>query len=62
MSRTQESTGRVVGIAISALLGAAFFNIIIGVFGLSPAVVGCALFVAVAIVMCRRPQKDNAPQ
>ena len=62
MSRTQESTGRAVGIAISALLGAAFFNIIIGVFGLSPAIVGLVLFVSLAIVMCRRPQKDNAPQ
>ena len=62
MSRTQESTGRVVGIVISALLGTAFFNIIIGVFGLWPAIVGCALFISLAIVMCGRPQKDDAPQ
>jgi len=62
VSTTQGSAWRAVGVVISALLGAAFFNIIIGVFGQSAAIVGCVLFIALAMVMFRRPQKEDAPQ
>jgi hypothetical protein len=62
VSTTQGSAWRTVEVVFSSLLGAAFFNIIIGVFGLSAAIVGLLLFISLAIVICRRPQKDSAPQ
>jgi hypothetical protein len=38
-----------VGVVIFSLLGAAFFNIIIGVFGLSAAIVGLLRFISPAV-------------
>jgi Ca2+/Na+ antiporter len=62
VSTTQASARHAVGVVIPPLLGAAFFNIIIGVFGLSAAIVGLLLFISLAIVIFRRPQKESAPQ
>jgi hypothetical protein len=41
------------GVMIATLVGALFFNIIIGVFGMGFAIVGLAAFLVGAIVICR---------
>ena len=46
---------RLVGlpVMIATLVGALFFNIIVGVFGIVSAIVGLAAFLVGAVVICR---------
>jgi uncharacterized membrane protein len=41
---------------LATLIGIAFFNLVIGVFGLPAAIVSLVLFVALAVMVFRRPQ------
>jgi hypothetical protein len=41
---------------LASFVGAAFFFVIVGVFGLPASVAGLALFAIAAILLCRRPQ------
>jgi hypothetical protein len=50
------------GMIIVTLAGIAFFFAIIGVFGMTVSLVGLALFIAIAIVMFRRPQFGRSRQ
>jgi len=56
MSATSSRVSRATGVVVTTLLGVAFFNALIGVFGLSEAIIALVLFVALAIVILRRPQ------
>jgi len=60
MRRTAISAMRATGVVIATLLGAVFFFVIIGVFGLSEAIVGLLVFVALALLIFRRPQTKGA--
>jgi hypothetical protein len=51
---------RATGVGIATLLGAVFFFVIIGVFGLSEAIVGLLVFVSLALLIFRRPQTKGA--
>ena len=62
MRRTAISAMRATGVVIATLLGAVFFFVIIGVFGLSEAIVGLLVFVALALLIFRRPQTKGARQ
>ena len=44
------------GAILATLIGIAFFNLVIGVFGLPAAIVSLVLFVAVAVMIFRRRQ------
>ena len=46
-------------IAIVWVAAAAFFNTIIGVFGIEAALLGLALFIALAIALALRPQRTE---
>jgi hypothetical protein len=56
MSATPGPVSRATGAVVTTLLGVAFFNVLIGVFGLTEAIIGLVLFVSLAIVILRRPQ------
>jgi hypothetical protein len=56
MSATSSRVSRATGVVVTTLLGVAFFNALIGVFGLSEAIIALVLFVSLAIVILRRPQ------
>jgi hypothetical protein len=60
MSATPFSLRRAMGVVLTTLLGFAFFNALIGVFGLSPAVIALLLFIALAVLIFRRPQTERA--
>jgi hypothetical protein len=62
VSRTPISAWRAIGILAITLLGVAFFNTIIGVFGLSEAIIGLLVFVSLALLIFRRPQTKGARQ
>ena len=62
MSRTTISATRATGVVIATLLGAVVFFVIIGVFGLSEAIVGLLVFVSLALLIFRRPQTKGARQ
>jgi hypothetical protein len=62
MSRTTISAVRATGLVIATLIGAIFFFVIIGVFGLPEAIVGLFVFVFVALLIFRRPQTKGARQ
>jgi hypothetical protein len=62
MRRTAISAMRATGVVIVTLLGAVFFFVIIGVFGLSEAIVGLLVFVSLALLIFRRPQTKGARQ
>lgn len=47
---------RLTGALIATLLGTTFFFAIIGVFGLPAAIVALTLFIALALLVFRRPQ------
>ncbi len=51
---------RAMGAALTTLLGLAFFNALIGVFGLSAAVIALLLFIALSVLIFRRPQTERA--
>jgi hypothetical protein len=53
------SLGRAIGVALATLLGFTFFNALIGVFGLSAAVIALLLFIALAVLIFRRPQMEE---
>ena len=52
-------TRRWLGSLLTMLLGAAFFFIIIGVFGMPASLGGLGAFVVIAIAICRRPQEGR---
>jgi hypothetical protein len=56
VSATPSLVSRATGVVVTTLLGGVFFNALIGVFGLSEAVIALVLFVSLAIVILRRPQ------
>jgi hypothetical protein len=56
MSAIPGPVRRATGVVVATLLGVVFFNALIGVFGLSEAIIALVLFVSVAIVILRRPQ------
>ena len=62
MSRTTILATRAADVVIATLLGAVFFFVIVGVFGLSEAVVGLLVFVSLALLIFRRPQMKGARQ
>ena len=47
---------RGVGAIVTTLIGIAFFNLVIGVFGLSAAIVSLVLFIALAAMIFHCPQ------
>ena len=57
---TLFSLRRAIGVVLTTLLGIAFFNALIGVFGLSAAVIALLLFLALAVLIFRRPQTERA--
>jgi hypothetical protein len=56
MSATPGPVSRATGAVVTTLVGVVFFNALIGVFGLSEAIIALLLFVSLAIVILRRPQ------
>jgi len=57
---TPFSLRRAMGVVLTTLLGFTFFNALIGVFGLSAAVIALLLFIASAVLIFRRPQTERA--
>jgi hypothetical protein len=55
---TPTPKGHFVGAAVAALLGAVFFFAIVGVFGLSSSIAALLLFIALALMVFRRPQSE----
>ena len=55
---TPTSTGYFVGAVLAALLGVVFFFAIVGVFGLPSSIVALLLFIALALMVFRRPQSE----
>jgi hypothetical protein len=55
---TLTSTGHFAGAVAAALLGVAFFFAIVGVFGLPSSIAALLLFIALALVVFRRPQSE----
>jgi len=60
VSATPFSFWRAMGAALTTLLGFVFFNALIGVFGLSAAVIALLLFIALSVLIFRRPQTERA--
>jgi len=59
---TPFSLRRAMGVVLTTLLGVTFFNALIGVFGLPAAVIALLLFIALAVLIFRRPQTERARQ
>jgi hypothetical protein len=59
---TPFSLRRTMGAVLTTLFGFTFFNALIGVFGLSAAVIALLLFIALAVLIFRRPQTERARQ
>jgi ABC-type dipeptide/oligopeptide/nickel transport system permease subunit len=57
--KTSNVLSRVYGVT-AALIGVLFFFIIVGVFGLSLAIVGLAVFTVGAVVVCRAFPTESA--
>jgi hypothetical protein len=57
--RSNERLGRLGGVA-AALVGALFFFIIVGVFGVRFATAGLAIFILGAVVVCRAFPAEGA--
>ena len=55
---TPTSRGNFVWAFVAALLGVVFFFAIVGVFGLSSSIVALLLFIALALMVFRRPQSE----
>jgi len=60
MSSAAQSAWSLFGALAAALLGVAFFFAIIGVFGLDYSIGALLLFIAVALLLFRRPQAARA--
>jgi hypothetical protein len=52
------SRGHFVGAVVAALLGVVFFFAIVGVFGLPSSIAALLLFIALALMVFRRPQSE----
>jgi hypothetical protein len=55
---TLTSTGQFVRAVVAALLGVVFFFAIVGVFGLPSSIAALLLFIALALMVFRRPQSE----
>jgi hypothetical protein len=55
---TPTSRGHFVWVFVAALLGVAFFFAIVGVFGLPSSIAALLLFIALALMVFRRPQSE----
>ena len=55
---TPTSRGHFVGATVAALLGVVFFFAIVGVFGLRSSIAALLLFIALALMVFRRPQSE----
>jgi hypothetical protein len=62
MSATPFSLRRAMGVVLTTLLGFIFFNALIGVFGQSAALIALLLFIALSVLIFRRPQPERARQ
>ena len=59
MSAPPFSAGRAIGVVLATLLGFVFFNALLGVFGLSAAIIALLLFISLAVLIFLRPQTDR---
>jgi hypothetical protein len=59
MRTTPPAASSLLGAISVALIGTAFFFVIVGVFGLTAASGALALFVALALLTFRRPQAEG---
>jgi hypothetical protein len=55
---TPTSRGHFVWAVVAALLGVVFFFAIVGVFGLPSSIAALLLFIALALMVFRRPQGE----
>jgi hypothetical protein len=55
---TPTSKAHLVGAVVVALLGVGFFFAIVGVFGLPSSIAALLLFIALALMIFRRPQSE----
>ena len=55
---TPTSKGHFVGAVVVALLGVVFFFAIVGVLGLPSSIAALLLFIALALLVFRRPQRE----
>jgi hypothetical protein len=58
MHTTPTSIGHFVGAVVATLLGVVFFFAIVGVFGLPSSIAALLLFIALALMVFRRPQSE----
>ena len=56
MSAAPFSARRAIGVVLATLLGFVFFNALLGVFGLSAAIIALLLFISLAVLTFLRPQ------
>jgi hypothetical protein len=59
MSAAPSSLWRTIGVLLTTLLGGGFFNALIGVFGLSAAIIALLLFISMAVLIFLRPQLER---
>ena len=59
MSAAPFSVWRAIGVVLATLLGFVFFNALLGVFGLSAAIIALLLFISLAVLIFLRPQPDR---
>ncbi|MFM0367431.1 hypothetical protein [Paraburkholderia sediminicola] len=58
MSNMSRSAWRLLGAVGVAVLGVAFFFVIVGVFGLPASMIALVLFIALTLAISRRPQPE----
>jgi hypothetical protein len=51
MSATSFSVRHAIGVVLATLLGIGFFNALLGVFGLSAAIIALLLFISLAVLI-----------
>jgi hypothetical protein len=59
MSDMSRSAWRLLGAVGVAVLGVAFFFVIVGVFGLPASMIALVLFIALTLAISRRPQPER---
>jgi hypothetical protein len=59
MSAAPFSARRAIGVVLATLLGFVFFNALLGVFGLSAAIIALLLFISLAVLIFLRPQPER---
>jgi hypothetical protein len=59
---TPFSLRRAIGAVLTTLLGFAFFNVLIGVFGLSAAIIALLLFISLSVLIfrCAQPERTRS--